>query len=1358
MNAATASGRLGDADGSIRRTARRALAPCALALLVVAIPARLIAASDCVGDCRETERVTAADLVLMSRIAAGDGDAAECSAGGVGDDGAITPDEIDGAIGNLFAGCVEGPVEYDALAGDRYQTSYPTHVVNPTQAALIGAALEDLGAADEATIRARLDELLIDLRIGADAFEEIAVIAQREASDCEDCLATCSGRCVQSPRGDCFCYEPLPPDPARAVVLLLERIDDEALALEAMRRPCTDTLLHGGMADNFGGTTEPATLSPGLLALIQAAGQTPANYDQTSIDRLFGQSFFLPQGKCLAAATVYLRARPIASSIAPGSRNDVLRLGFTNSAGQFVGPTWAAYLGSGYTGLPNLRTNQWSSGNYPPPGYPFTLNLATLPGGPNLVPALDAQRFLDFYLQDDSSLDYVDLVYRLCDCPPPTPTATPTPSPTPTLVPGACSVTICKQTSPAGGSGFNFSSGFIGLQGITLNHGQCVPKPVSCGFIYDVFEVVQPTATLTNIACAFSPGSGTFSLLGATVGPTAGFEPGDTQVLFQLNPGSNLQCTFTNLLHPTPTATVTRTPTVTRTRTATATAPPTSTPTPRPTATPTPSASVTATRTRTATPTPTRSSTSTPSQTATATPVGTVTCVPPPPNLVAWWPLDDPAGANAVVDVAPPPSNHGVPKPGVIQSLPPAATGPVSVAGNLATNPADGALYFYSRTTYVEVPHGADLNLANLDLTIDASVKPLPGPWTAGGDSLHVYTVVDKLNLTSSTGYGLFVRVRTTCPTCAAPPPSGAPSTTEFRLAFAVGNGSVITIYLSNPIYTGTGLVFPSPTPASPLIPQPPGWMHVAVTVDRGPNVGQFHLNGAHLAGSDFSPIAGVNNTAPLWIGGTRLYATAQAPNFVEFTLNEIEVFNAVVAQADLQAIAAASGGKCKPAPTATPSATASRTATRSVTATNTRTPTATHSPTRTATATRTATFTRTPVPTATITRTATATPSHTPSCVPPPDNMVAWFTADNTTADHSGNGNHASFFQPPGAYTAGKVGAAFSIPGITDFVHANSPAFNFAGNFSIDAWINTTNAGQAPVVDKRLNAGGNPVGYFLFVFNGTLAFELGDGQPSLYHVSPGPVISDGAWHHVAATIDRGSTSGGQLFVDGALVHTFDPTSRPGSIANGFFLRIGQQWVSAIGFQGAIDEVELFDRALQPQEIAAIYQAGSSGKCKAPTPTRTATPTNTRTRTATPTVTRTRTVTATPSSTRTPCFAELCVFKFLDRDGDGVHDGNEPGLAGWTINAVAPGMNPIVLNTSAGGGICTGVPAPFTYTVTEVLPAGWTQTYPPPPGTHVVAIQCGQLVNLEFGNVELGPPTPTRTHTPTRTPNIPPVD
>ena len=424
------------------------------------------------------------------------------------------------------------------------------------------------------------------------------------------------------------------------------------------------------------------------------------------------------------------------------------------------------------------------------------------------------------------------------------------------------------------------------------------------------------------------------------------------------------------------------------------------------------------------------------------------------------------------------------------------------------------------------MPPSSDLNLANADLTIDAWVKPLPGPWSAGRDDLHVYPIVDKLNLAANTGYAFFVQVRTTCPTCPPlgqqPPPSGAASTTEFRLALALGHGSGLTIYTSAPIYSGSGTVFPFPTPPSLLTPQPPGWIHAAVTIDRGQQIGTFHLNGNHLAEQRLQRRWPASTTPiPLWIGGTRLYGTAYAPSFVEFTLNEIEVFDVALTPADIQAIGSALAGKCKPTPTATATPTRTATATRTPTRTPFATPTATRTATATPTSSRTATRTSTPTPSRTSSRTATAT------CITPPTDMVAWWTGDNTTADLTGYGHDLAWFHlaTQKAYTTGEVGAAFSL--------ASSPATPYEfletvffdsflyldGNFSIDAWIRTTNSGYPAIV----SAAGR---YFLFLLNGHLGFAFGDGDPTQY-VSAGPVLSDGSWHHVAVTVNRSSSSGG---------------------------------------------------------------------------------------------------------------------------------------------------------------------------------------------------------------------------------------
>lgn len=862
------------ADAGARCAARApTMARCAaVALATVLFASSLPAAPPCVGDCAVRDRVGAADIVRMIAVAGGVRPLAACPAGDGDEDGLVSEHDIDAAVAAVFAGCSPQPTEYSVVAGELHDIVYSPRLAGRLDAASIVAALDGAPLADESEIRALVVAILEGHGGDIARMGEIGVFAERQNDDCEQCLATCSGRCVQAPNGKCFCYERLPTDPARLVVAVLEDVEDETAALADLRRPCRRAnLLRGGVDDGFdlANGIDPASPSAGLLTHLQGlTAMAPVGFDYNGSDRFFAHSFALPPpDECLVAASLRWRARPLEANPAPASRNDAVYLRFANAAGQLVGGSWAAFFGSGNAGLPALLANQWVPGNYPAPtGATFVVNLAALPGGGNLLPDVDALRALDLFAQDDTSFDYADLIYQLCPCPPPPPTPTATPTPEP------CALAVCKQSNPAGATGIPFSSAWTVLQGLQVDDGFCAVTAIPCGPIFDVFEVPDPAYVLSNISCAFLTGSGTFSIPGGA-GP--GFDPGDNQVVFTIQPGGFLECNFTNDF------VATFTP-----------APPTSTPPPTETRIPPPSS----------TPIP--------------TPLPTTTgCVPPPQGMIGWWPLDDPPGAMLVLDHGPAPFDHGVPQPMTVDPFPPNNTGPASVAGNLVKSPADAAFFIYGPQHFAAVAHAAHFALAAADLTVDAWVSPLPGPLPAGRDALHIYPIVDKLDLAGNTGYAVYVESETICATCPPPPqqppPTGSASTTTMQVVLVLGTGSGLSVHRSAPFYTGSGLVFPFPTPPSPLFPPSPGWTHAAVVVDRPAGSLLFYVNGVPLGGVVTVP-AGANNTVPLWLGASRLYGTALAPNFTEFSLNEIEIFNTALSAAEVQAIALSAGGKCR--------------------------------------------------------------------------------------------------------------------------------------------------------------------------------------------------------------------------------------------------------------------------------------------------------------------------------------------------------------------------------------------------------------------------------------------------------------
>jgi hypothetical protein len=89
------------------------------------------------------------------------------------------------------------------------------------------------------------------------------------------------------------------------------------------------------------------------------------------------------------------------------------------------------------------------------------------------------------------------------------------------------------------------------------------------------------------------------------------------------------------------------------------------------------------------------------------------------------------------------------------------------------------------------------------------------------------------------------------------------------------------------------------------------------------------------------------------------------------------------------------------------------------------------------------------------------------------------------------------------------------------------------------------------------------------------------------------PVDGDpAAFHHVACTYDSDKL---RKYFDGRLVATADVTNGITDAANSNPLVFGTWFATPYGSDGYLDEVAVFNRALAPEEIAAMYAKGLSG-------------------------------------------------------------------------------------------------------------------------------------------------------------------
>ena len=100
-------------------------------------------------------------------------------------------------------------------------------------------------------------------------------------------------------------------------------------------------------------------------------------------------------------------------------------------------------------------------------------------------------------------------------------------------------------------------------------------------------------------------------------------------------------------------------------------------------------------------------------------------------------------------------------------------------------------------------------------------------------------------------------------------------------------------------------------------------------------------------------------------------------------------------------------------------------------------------------------------------------------------------------------------------------------------------------------------------------------------------------GWPSQQILS-GPIITTGVWYHVAFTYDQSAM---KLYCNGQPVAT-NVIGAQAIAASSSNLRISGDDDLHAYFDGLIDEPSVYNRALSDAEIAAIYNAGSAGKCR----------------------------------------------------------------------------------------------------------------------------------------------------------------
>jgi hypothetical protein len=167
--------------------------------------------------------------------------------------------------------------------------------------------------------------------------------------------------------------------------------------------------------------------------------------------------------------------------------------------------------------------------------------------------------------------------------------------------------------------------------------------------------------------------------------------------------------------------------------------------------------------------------------------------------------------------------------------------------------------------------------------------------------------------------------------------------------------------------------------------------------------------------------------------------------------------------------------------------------------------------------------------------------------------------------------------------WVKGKYGSAIYLDGDGDDLVriADSPELQLSEEFTLEAWVRPDSARtEAPVIEKQTS---NFYSYKLSVGGETAGLPEGfvaDKAFSWEEVAAEEALTSKAWSHLAMTYDGAAI---RLYVNGELL---DTNYAPGPQGSEGALLIGADDAED-AFKGRIDEVRIYDRALDAGEVAA---------------------------------------------------------------------------------------------------------------------------------------------------------------------------
>ena len=209
-----------------------------------------------------------------------------------------------------------------------------------------------------------------------------------------------------------------------------------------------------------------------------------------------------------------------------------------------------------------------------------------------------------------------------------------------------------------------------------------------------------------------------------------------------------------------------------------------------------------------------------------------------------------------------------------------------------------------------------------------------------------------------------------------------------------------------------------------------------------------------------------------------------------------------------------------------------------------------------------------------------------------PTNGLVGWWPFNGNANDESGNGNNGTV--NGSILIADRNGisnSAYLFDGINDWINipsGNSTSLNITSNYTVTFWFKTTQGTNAGLIGFGDNLNSNNGGYLIAIGNGPVNNPFGKLTSMIsanWYTGVNQVI-DNNWHFASVILNQNTLT---FMIDNVIDAVFTNVSPPTSF-NGL-RAIGARNNGLSGFfNGNIDEIGTWNRALTQQEITNLYQ------------------------------------------------------------------------------------------------------------------------------------------------------------------------